>query len=47
MPTYFKDSWSSHCGAAELNLTSIPGDSGSIPGVAQWVQNLALSRGVV
>ena len=35
--------WSSHCGSAETNLTSIHEDVGLIPGLPQWVKDLALS----
>ena len=35
--------WSSHCGSV-MNPTSIHEGSGWIPGLAQWVQDLALQR---
>ena len=34
--------WSSHCGTAETNLTSNHEVVGSIPGLTQWVKDLAL-----
>ena len=33
---------SSYCGTVETNSTTICEDEGSIPGLAQWVGNLAL-----
>ena len=34
--------WSSRCGSAVMNLTSIHEDSGSIPALAQVVEDLVL-----
>ena len=33
---------SSPCGSVVTNLTSIPEDAGSTPGLGQWVKDLAL-----
>ena len=38
-----KKSRSSYRVSAEKDLTSIPEDTSSIPGLAQWVKDLALS----
>lgn len=32
----------SHCGTAETSSTSIQEDTGSIPGLVQWVRDLVL-----
>ena len=36
------DKKSSYCGSSVTNLTSIHEDVGLIPGLAQWVRDLAL-----
>ena len=42
-----KIGWSSHCGSVVTNPTTILGDIGPIPSLAQWVKDLALLQAVV
>ena len=37
-----KNLWSSHCGAAETNLTMKHEIAGLVPGLYQWIKDLAL-----
>ena len=37
----FKKAWSSCCGSAVMNPTSVHEDVGLIPGLAQWLKDLA------
>ena len=39
--------WTSHCGAMEMNLTRNHGVLGSVPGLDQWVKDLAFLWAVV
>ena len=39
---FLKNSWSSHCDSVITKVPSIHEDAGSIPGLTQWVKDLAL-----
>ena len=45
--TYRSQYWSSHCGWAVTNPTSIHKEGGSIPGLSQWVKNPMLLQALM